>query len=55
MLRCINTQNYVCDKCGYSTNSKPSCFPKCPACDIEKTYTSNKTKKFVIDPNEQGV
>jgi rubrerythrin len=43
-MNCIDVQNWVCDKCGYSTNEKPSTYPVCPVCSYTKIYTSDCTK-----------
>ena len=42
-MRCENTQRYVCDKCRYETKVFPSCFPKCPMCEIQRTRTTNSS------------
>ena len=30
---------YICKFCGYRTCRKPDCYPDCPACGVEKSYT----------------
>jgi rubrerythrin len=44
-MECIDVKTYVCKLCGYITNSKPSSFPICPACEIGETKYTSTTKE----------
>lgn len=43
-MKCIQTNKWVCDMCGYITPMMPSCFPTCPACEIKPTTYSANTE-----------
>lgn len=44
-MECIQTNKWVCKKCGYITTMKPSCFPTCPACEIGETTYLDSTNE----------
>lgn len=44
-MRCVIVNEYTCDLCGYVTNSKPSCFPLCPACQVGDCKYESNTKE----------
>ena len=62
-MKYIETNFYRCDKCGYTTQVKPRCFPICPSCEIStrgyqtNTINNQKVREHIdsVLPDEEPI